>query len=297
MKIIWFVLILLLHVKIVSSQNEILNVILKFELKSELNLLSDSKSYVKTTEEYLLDSLIKKNTSQSFYNYDTIKYCFNHEHKFYDMVFDFCELKKISKNKFIQTTTYLYDDEFTKEELHVFINNERIDSTIEYENGILNRKIIGVYEDNQLTEKQYYSNSFGNSKSKIEYTENKATIKFTKENEEVSKTIYTVSDSIVSFQNYQPLNKLNQHKEFEIKMFDNNRPKEIRTFKISPTNERVLLETVYFTYEKNTYIKHVERFDEKFIMTITEDYNSEEKIIERKWPDRGKRIIEKYNYF
>ena len=71
---IWFVFILFWQVQNVFSQNEILNAIFKFELSSELNLLSNSKSYVKITEEYLQDSLVKVNTSESFYNYDTLKY-------------------------------------------------------------------------------------------------------------------------------------------------------------------------------------------------------------------------------
>ncbi len=279
------------------GQDNLLEVIFKFELESELYLLPNTKSYVKTTEEYMIDSLIKSKTVESFYNYDTIKYCFGNDDKFYDMVYDFCELKKVAKNKFIQTSTNLHDDDFSKEETHVFKTNERIDSAHVFENQILKRKVIGVYLDDKLIEKQYESRSFGEkNKIYVEYRENQRIVRSEKNDLITDRSIYSVKDSVVSMKVYYPVDTLREHKEFEIKMYNNHKPKEIKTFVVNSLSERTLIRKISYEYEKDTYIEREERFDIDFTKTTTEEFDDEKTIV-REWGKSGKRIIDKYIYF
>ena len=296
MKIYILIIIYVLFFHTGVCQPKILDEITKMDTYKEAEMLPDSKTYLKTIEYYKNDKLHKKYTEESFYNYDTLKFCFKHNDKFYGMIDSYCVLRKINDSLRVQYSNYLYEDENEFDTTYIYGKGKFIDSTITIENGVVEQIKKFRYENGKFKEKNYYSKSFGNSKVIYHYSLKKLIVQFEDEKEYNGKSVYSIQDTIVRLNKYNKKNEITSTKEFIVLINDSGQLIEKREYDLTNDNERKLIKTTKCTYsEYKTEI--YEELHESQIKnkTIIDNY-SDRKIIETVWLKKNEKRIIKYLY-
>lgn len=291
--------IILIFISILNgfSQFEILNEVVKIDVQKEINMLSNSKSYVKTLEFFESDKLTKKYTEESYYNYDSLRFCFMHDDKFYETVDSYCELKKVSENLKIQVAHYLQDDEHEQQSMYIYGSGNQIDSVRVLENGQFDKLIRFSYTNSKLIEKEYDSKSFGKRKMSYYYTRNQMIIEHRKEDVYTGKTVYTVQDTIVKVNSYDKNNVITEKKEIVVLTNDEKKTTEKREYDILKTGERKLTNKVRYTYMDDKTEIVEERPEHQIITKTLIDKWAEERIVETHWLQSNKKRVTKFIYF
>ncbi|MEP6647821.1 MAG: hypothetical protein ABJC12_12100 [Saprospiraceae bacterium] len=124
-------------------------------IECELGILPSSESYVLTIENYLADKLVDKHISESFYNYGNIRYVFENNGNWFDVVDRVRIFKIINDTLSIQTSLLLDEVEQKEDSMLIYSKNGKIYLVDFKENGNEIKSIALEYDDDKLVKKFY----------------------------------------------------------------------------------------------------------------------------------------------